>query len=48
MTVKPIARLVLLLAFIFGQPLFAQWTWQNPLPQGNTLHAVHFIDASAG
>lgn len=20
---------------------FAQWTWQNPLPQGNTLSAIH-------
>ncbi|MDX1547235.1 MAG: YCF48-related protein [Rhodothermales bacterium] len=24
------------------------WTWQNPLPQGNTLHAVHFADAASG
>jgi photosystem II stability/assembly factor-like uncharacterized protein len=24
------------------------WTWQNPLPQGNTLHATHFVDAQTG
>jgi hypothetical protein len=28
---------------LFGQPAYAQepdWTWQNPLPQGNPLHGV--------
>lgn len=24
------------------------WTWQNPLPQGNTLHATDFVDAQTG
>jgi hypothetical protein len=28
------------------QPL--QWTWQNPLPTGNTLNDVHFVDAQTG
>ena len=27
---------------------FAQWTWQNPLPQGNTLNSVIFTDANTG
>jgi photosystem II stability/assembly factor-like uncharacterized protein len=26
----------------------AQWTWQNPLPQGNTLYGVQFITPSTG
>lgn len=24
------------------------WFWQNPLPQGNTLFGVSFIDATTG
>lgn len=26
----------------------AQWEWQNPKTQGNTLNAVYFIDANTG
>ena len=26
----------------------AQWTWQNPLPQGNTLLSVFFTGANTG
>ena len=26
----------------------AQWVWQNPLPQGNHLFAVSFVDANNG
>lgn len=26
----------------------AVWVWQNPLPQGNQLHDVHFSDAMTG
>jgi hypothetical protein len=25
-----------------------QWVWQNPLPQGNHLFAVSFVDANNG
>jgi hypothetical protein len=25
-----------------------EWFWQNPLPQGNTLFGVSFVDASTG
>ena len=25
-----------------------QWTWQNPLPQGNSLSSVHFTDTNTG
>jgi len=28
--------------------LTAQWQWQNPLPQGNTVNAIHFVDANNG
>jgi photosystem II stability/assembly factor-like uncharacterized protein len=27
---------------------FAQWFWQNPLPQGNTLNDVCFVDENTG
>jgi len=27
---------------------FSQWTWQNPLPQGNPLNSVYFINANLG
>jgi photosystem II stability/assembly factor-like uncharacterized protein len=27
---------------------FAQWQWQNPLPQGQTLNSIIFIDESTG
>ncbi len=27
---------------------FSQWTWQNPLPQGNTLSSVYFCSANIG
>jgi hypothetical protein len=25
---------------------FSQWTWQNPLPQGNNLDGVQFVDSN--
>src|SRR2546423_46327 len=44
--------MVLLISFLFvcTGTSFAQleWSWQNPLPQGNTLEAVKFIDANTG
>ena len=27
---------------------FSQWTWQNPLPQGNYLNSVYFTNANTG
>jgi hypothetical protein len=44
---------VLALAATVGLPVPAAhaaggWTWQNPLPQGNTLNSVSFTDASTG
>ncbi len=27
---------------------FSQWNWVNPLPQGNTLHDVQFVNATTG
>lgn len=30
------------------QICFAQWYWQNPLPQGNSLSQVYFIDENIG
>ncbi len=38
--------LVLLLSFSFQ--VSAQWFWQNPLPQGNTLWSVKFVDVNTG
>ncbi len=31
-----------------GTPPPAEWRWQNPLPQGNTLQDVSFTDADTG
>jgi photosystem II stability/assembly factor-like uncharacterized protein len=28
--------------------IYAQWQWQNPLPQGNTLNGVSFVDVNTG
>ena len=38
----------LLLFFVLSHAVNAQWFWQNPLPQGNTLSGVDFIDSSNG
>jgi photosystem II stability/assembly factor-like uncharacterized protein len=27
---------------------FAQWTWQNPLPKGDNLNCIRFVDATTG
>src|ERR1035437_2800366 len=35
----------LLLVSVFA---FSQWTWQNPLSQGNPLRSVHFLNANEG
>lgn len=32
----------------FAAQAFAQWEWQNPIPQGNTLNSVYFIDIDTG
>ncbi len=34
----------LLLFLLVSQICFAQWFWQNPLPQGNTLYDVYVFD----
>ena len=37
------------LAVISSSASFAQgWSWQNPLPQGNYLLGVSFVDANIG
>lgn len=40
--------LVALLTMMMGEELASQsrWHWQNPLPQGNSLEAVQFLDAN--
>ncbi|MFQ5605052.1 MAG: WD40/YVTN/BNR-like repeat-containing protein, partial [bacterium] len=43
---KSILTLMLILS---SNPIFAQgWQWLNPLPQGNTLRDMYFVDASTG
>jgi hypothetical protein len=44
---------VLLTQLCFAQPVSLSanqggWFWQNPLPQGNTLNSVKFINLSVG
>jgi photosystem II stability/assembly factor-like uncharacterized protein len=40
--------LIFLIVIFLTTSLHAQWEWQNPLPQGNSLNAVHFIDENEG
>jgi photosystem II stability/assembly factor-like uncharacterized protein len=37
-----------LLTLFLTQFCFAQWFWQNPLPQGNPLSSVYFTDSNTG
>ena len=39
-----------LLVFIISITTSAQegWFWQNPLPQGNTLYSIFFINPNTG
>ena len=44
-----ILLITILLSFsLFTSLLFAQWEWQNPLPQGNSLYDVEFLDENTG
>ncbi|HEY6907431.1 MAG TPA: YCF48-related protein [Ignavibacteriaceae bacterium] len=38
----------LLFPLFLNNICFAQWFWQNPLPQGNTISKIEFIDSSTG
>lgn len=43
--------LLLVLALFSVQGTLAQevnWIWENPLPQGNTLHTVYFVNTATG
>jgi hypothetical protein len=39
---------VLLFLFILPVWCFPQWTWLNPLPQGNSLYKLQFINSTTG
>ena len=41
---------VLATALVFCMELYAQneWFWQYPLPQGNNLYSVQFLDENFG
>jgi len=42
-------RILILISFLFiYSNSHAQWFWQNPLPQGNNLYSVHFINSNTG
>jgi photosystem II stability/assembly factor-like uncharacterized protein len=40
--------LVQFFCFLCPVLAFSQWTWQNPLPQGNRLNSAYFTDANTG
>lgn len=40
--------LTLLIFYFIQLTIFAQWFWQNPLPQGNSLYDNHFETAEIG
>lgn len=39
---------LLFLLVLLNELVFSQWIWQNPLPQGNVLNKVFFVDSSNG
>jgi hypothetical protein len=42
-------KIYLLISFLLVSAFAnAQWTWQNPLPQGNSLSCVKFVDLNTG
>jgi len=42
-------KIYLLISFsLVSAFAIAQWTWQNPLPQGNSLSCVKFVDLNTG
>ncbi len=43
-------RVLITLFVLLPLTLFSQegWIWQNPLPQGNTLNDVYFVDSNTG
>jgi photosystem II stability/assembly factor-like uncharacterized protein len=46
-----LSRFILQTLFFFllvTQISFAQWVWYNPIPQGNALYGVHFLDDNVG
>lgn len=36
------------LLFIIQNNAVAQWDWQNPLPQGNSLYSIQFVNPTTG
>ena len=38
----------IILTLFLTQICFAQWYWQNPLPQGNTISSISFVDVNNG
>ncbi len=40
--------ILLLLVLPLRDPSQAQWQWQNPLPQGNRLNKIQFVDSLCG
>ncbi len=44
-----VKRYPILLAILLTSNLcaFCQWSWVNPLPQGNTIHDVKFIGSNS-
>lgn len=40
--------LTLALIVLIPATNFTQWFWQNPLPQGNVLNSVEFINSNTG
>src|SRR5690606_41861046 len=41
-------RVLFIILFLSSGILNAQWHWQNPLPQGNTLNGVNFFNQDEG
>ena len=41
-------KVFILFCLIIYSSAYAQWFWQNPLPQGNLLISCNFTDSNTG
>ena len=45
---KKLSSFIMLSIMMCSSLLAQQWTWQNPLPQGNTITSLKFVNATTG
>ena len=45
---NPTLHIVLWIVFTANVHAQSGWFWQNPLPQGNDILSIHFVDTNVG